>query len=90
MYTSLGTRAATQVSLGDVVLTPSVTLGWQHAFGDLAPRARVGLRRGRAFGVSGVPVVGDAALVGAGLAYDLSDVSAIRVNYTGQLSPKAT
>ncbi len=40
--------------------------------------------------MSGVPVVGDAALVGAGLAYDLSDVSAIRVNYTGQLSPKAT
>ncbi len=46
VYTSLGTRAATQVSLGDVVLTPSVTLGWQHAFGDLAPGHARGLPAG--------------------------------------------
>jgi autotransporter-associated beta strand protein len=88
--TTLGARAATQVRLGDVVLTPSVTLGWQHAFGDLAPGAKLALAGGSPFTVSGVPVVQDMAVVGAGLSYDLSDLSAIRVNYTGQLAPKAT
>ncbi len=88
--TSVGARAATQITLGEVVLTPSVTLGWQHAFGDLAPRASLRFAGGSAFGVSGVPVAQETALVGAGLSYDLSDVSAIRVNYTGQLAPKAT
>ncbi len=89
-YTSVGVRAATQITLGDVVLTPSVTLGWQHAFGDLAPRASLRFAGGSAFGVSGVPVAQETALVGAGLSYNLSDVSAIRVNYSGQLAPRAT
>lgn len=89
-YTSVGARAATQITLGDVVLTPSMTLGWQHAFGSLAPRASLQFAGGSTFWVSGVPVAQETAVVGAGLSYDLSDVSAIRVNYTGQLAPKAT
>ncbi len=89
-YTSVGARVAMPVQLGEVVLTPSVTLGWQHAFGDLAPRASLRFAGGNVFGVSGVPVAQETALVGAGLSYDLSDVSAIRLNYTGQLAPKST
>jgi T5SS/PEP-CTERM-associated repeat protein/autotransporter-associated beta strand protein len=89
-YTTLGTRAATTVTWGDAVLTPSVRLGWQHAFGDLSPQARFAFAGGRPFDVIGVPVVQDMAVLGTGLAYNLSERAKIQVNYTGQLAPRAT
>ncbi len=91
VYATLGARAATQVQLGDGVLTPSMTLGWQHAFGDVAPQASLAFAgAARGFTVVGAPVLQDMALVGVGVSYALTGGSTIRVEYTGQLGPKVT
>ncbi len=49
-------------------LTPHLSLGWQHAFGDVSSSANLAfVGGGSAFSVSGVPIARDAALVGAGV-----------------------
>jgi uncharacterized protein with beta-barrel porin domain len=79
------------VNLGDVELVPSVTLGWQHALGDVVPRASLAFAGAtQGFGVAGAPVERDMALVGAGVSYGLPVGSRIRVEYTGQIGARAT
>ena len=91
LYSTLGLRAATSVMLGGRALTPSVTLGWQHAFGDTTPSATMQFMGGTTpFQVTGVPVAQDAMLVGAGLAYALSDLATLQVTYTGQIAAEAS
>ena len=90
-YTTLGLRAATTFALGDHVVTPSLTLGWQHALGDVVPEASLFLPGGTTpFGIAGIPVERDMALVGAGLAYEVSEAARIQVNYTGQVGARAS
>ncbi|MGX5776916.1 autotransporter-associated beta strand repeat-containing protein [Methylorubrum zatmanii] len=90
-YTSLGLRAATLLTLGEHTLTPSLTLGWQHALGEVVPTASL-LFSGAVtpFSIAGLPVERDMALVGAGLAYEVSDVARIQLNYTGQIGARAS
>lgn len=91
LYTTLGVRAATTVMLGGRALTPSATLGWQHAFGDTTPTASMQFLVGSTpFQVQGVPIAQDTLLVGAGLSYALSDLASIQVNYAGQLATQAS
>ncbi|GGF89502.1 outer membrane autotransporter barrel domain-containing protein [Azorhizobium oxalatiphilum] len=90
VYSTLGLRVTTSMTLGGHTLTPSASIGWQHAFGDTSPVANMVFQNGALpFQVSGVPVAEDALLVGAGLAYDLSDIATLQVNYTGQLAGTA-
>ncbi len=91
LYTTLGIRAATSLSLGGRTLTPSATLGWQHAFGDTTPTATMLFQSGATpFAISGVPIAENTLLLGAGLAYALSDLATLQVNYTGQLAGDAS
>ena len=91
LYSTLGIRAATSVTVGGYALTPSVTLGWQHAFGDTVSAATMLFQGGSTpFQVTGVPIAEDALLLGAGLAYDISDRASLQVNYTGQLAGDAS
>ncbi|WP_193760045.1 autotransporter-associated beta strand repeat-containing protein [Azorhizobium caulinodans] len=91
LYSTLGVRAATSFLLGGRALTPSATLGWQHAFGDTTPTAATRFLGGATpFQVQGVPIAEDTMLVGAGLAYALSDLATIQVNYSGQLATTAS
>jgi outer membrane autotransporter protein len=88
-YTSLGVRAATPVQFGAVSLTPDGLLGWQHAFGTVAPQTAVAFASGgMPFTVEGVPIARDAALVGAGLRYDQSRAVRFAVGYSGRLSSR--
>lgn len=90
-YTTLGVRAATTVDVLGRALTPSVTLGWQHAFGDTSPTAAMLLSGGSVpFQVAGAPVAEDALLVEAGLGYALSGAAALSVTYSGQLASGAS
>ena len=68
-YSSLGLRVAHAMTLANgMSLTARGTFAWQHAFGDIAPNALVGFRSNAiVFGIQGVPVARDAALVEAGL-----------------------
>ncbi|TCT05260.1 autotransporter outer membrane beta-barrel domain-containing protein, partial [Aquabacter spiritensis] len=91
LYTTLGLRAATSVQLGGRTLTPSVTLGWQHAFGDTMPSAMMQFVGGATpFQVSGVPIAEDALLLGAGLAYGVSDAATLQFTYTGQIAGQSS
>ncbi|MBA4791971.1 MAG: autotransporter domain-containing protein [Rhizobiales bacterium] len=90
-YSTLGVRAATSVQVMGRALTPSVTLGWQHAFGDTTPAATMRFADGTLpFAISGVPIAEDALLLEAGLAYSLSGVAALSVAYSGQIASEAT
>ncbi|MDQ0350129.1 autotransporter domain-containing protein [Ancylobacter vacuolatus] len=91
LYSTLGIRAATSVTVGGYALTPSVTLGWQHAFGDTVSAATMLFQGGSTpFQVTGAPIAEDTLLLGAGIAYDISDRASLQVNYTGQLAGDAS
>ncbi|WP_164738510.1 autotransporter outer membrane beta-barrel domain-containing protein [Aquabacter cavernae] len=91
LYTTLGLRMATSLRVMEHTLTPSLSLGWQHAFGDTTPSAALLFQGGTTpFQLTGTPIAQDAVLLGAGLSYALSDVSALSVNYNGQLASAAS
>jgi len=86
LTSTLGLRAATTLTLAGRTLTPSLTLGWQHAFGDLTPAAQMRFAGGTTpFTVTGVPIAQDVALVGAGLGVALSDRASLNLTYLGQI-----
>ncbi|TCK30414.1 outer membrane autotransporter protein [Ancylobacter aquaticus] len=90
-YSTLGIRAATSFTVAGRTLTTSATLGWQHAFGDTDASATMLFANGGTtpFGVQGVPIAEDVALVGVGLGYQLSESAELQFNYAGQLAGEA-
>lgn len=90
-YTTLGVRAATSLTVMGRTLTPSVTVGWQHAFGDTSSIANMTFAGTTTpFQVEGVPIAQDAAILGAGFAYALSNQATFQVNYAGQIAAQAS
>jgi len=73
-----------------MMLTPRATLAWQHAFGTVTPTAALTFRNtGAAFGIWGVPIARDAALVEAGSDLHLSAQTEFGIFYVGQLAANA-
>ena len=87
-FSTLGVRAATNVDLGDdAVLTPHVSVAWQHAYGDVAPTATLAFTsNGAAFTTTALPLARDAALIEAGAALRFNRQLALEVSYLGQLA----
>ncbi|WP_170149703.1 autotransporter domain-containing protein [Rhodoplanes roseus] len=81
---TLGLRVATDVVLGAHTVTASGTLGWRHAFGDVTPTATMSFAGSAPFGVAGLPIARDAALVEAGLSTALTATMSLGLSYTGQ------
>lgn len=91
LYTTLGLRAGTSLSVGGRTLSPSFTLGWQHAFGDTTPETVMTYAVGSApFTIAGVPIASDAAVLGAVLTYDLAPQASLSVRYDGQIASNAS
>lgn len=89
-YATLGARMATTTDMFGARLTPSLTLGWQHAFGDTIPASTMQFLAGTTpFGISGAPIATDMLLVDAGLSYALSQATSLGVTYTGQYGETA-
>ncbi|MFG1428154.1 autotransporter family protein [Roseixanthobacter glucoisosaccharinicivorans] len=88
LSTSLGVRAALVLPApGLAPMTLSGTLGWQHAYGYLAPTATLAFSSGSLpFTVSGAPLARDALLVGAGLSAKMGESMAFGIFYSGQLA----
>jgi outer membrane autotransporter protein len=87
-FSTLGIRAATtpQPAWG-ITVTPRGSIAWQHAFGDLNPtQAFAFASNAIAFGISGVPVVQDSALIDAGFDFALGSDAFLSVSYVGQLA----
>jgi fibronectin-binding autotransporter adhesin len=90
-YVTLGARAATNYILRDnIVLTPRASLGWQHTFGEVVPTAALDFQStGTSFGIAGVPLARDAALVEAGADVRLTPHATIGISYVGQHASSA-
>ncbi|WP_051356343.1 autotransporter outer membrane beta-barrel domain-containing protein [Azorhizobium doebereinerae] len=88
VFSSLGLRVGTNVTLAPgVTVTPSLSLAWLHAFGDVAPAATMAFASGsQPFAVTGVPLARDSALIGAALDYRLTANAVLSASYSGQIA----
>lgn len=83
-YSTLGLRAAAALGFAGLNAVPHVSLGWRHAYGDLAPSVAVTyLNTGTGFTVQGVPIAQDSAVVGAGIEVPLGKGLSVGVSYDG-------
>ncbi|MCP4563812.1 MAG: autotransporter domain-containing protein [Bosea sp.] len=88
-YTTLGLRAATTARLSGMDLTLRGGLGWRHAFGDVDPKTTLAFAGSNPFGIAGLPIARDAALVEAGLDVALGSNMTLGASYTAQLAEDA-
>jgi outer membrane autotransporter protein len=87
-YTTLGARAATIYALQNgMAVVPRASLAWQHALGDVTPTAILAFAgAGSAFGIAGVPIARDAALVCAGADLRIAPETSLGFAYVGELA----
>ncbi|WNL48364.1 autotransporter domain-containing protein (plasmid) [Dyella sp. BiH032] len=72
-------------------LRANVSLGWQHASGDITPVAAERFAAGgNTFNVSGVPVAKNVAAVSGGVSFDVSPAVTVDATYGGQFGSHAT
>ena len=90
-YSTLGARwASTYLMPNGMALIPRASLAWQHAFGTVTPSALLTFQSTSAtFGILGVPIARDAALVEAGSDLQLGPQTKVGVAYFGQLANNA-
>ncbi|MBA8901330.1 autotransporter domain-containing protein [Phyllobacterium sp. P30BS-XVII] len=87
--TTLGLRTSYSVALSEkTMVTARGMAGWKHAFGDTAPDASMAFASGRAFSIKGLGTARDAALIEAGLDFDIGNATSIGVSYAGQFSDR--
>ena len=86
-YSTLGVRAATTMPVAGMPVTPRVSIAWQYAFGELTPELALAFAlSGIPFGISGVPLARNSALIEAGLDLALGVDATLGVSYSGQLA----
>jgi outer membrane autotransporter protein len=85
-YSTLGMRAASKYLLQyGMVFIPRASVAWQHAFGTVDQTAALAfVSTGAAFGIAGVPLARDAALVEAGADLQITRQAKIGLSYSGQ------
>ena len=83
---TIGIRAATGFTIGDLKATARGALGWRHAFGDTTPDVVHEFSGGDDFQISGVPLARDAATLKAGLDLELSESATLGLAYDGAFS----
>lgn len=83
---ALGARVSQSVALGAGTLTARASLAWQYAFGDINPAATLTLAGSAPFTISGAPLGRNAALLGVGLDYRVSNTVSVGVAYSGAIS----
>ncbi len=84
-FTTLGLRGASSIMLGTIAATVRGSLGWRHAFGDVAPLATFAFAGGSsAFSISGVPIARNAAVGDVGLDFNLMPGAVLSISYGGQ------
>ena len=89
-FSTLGLRAATGFSLNGMAATARGSLGWRHAAGDVTPTSLLAFGGGgSAFGVLGVPVAQDSAVVEAGFDVLVARNVSVGLSYVGQAASHA-
>ncbi|MBP6019849.1 MAG: autotransporter domain-containing protein [Burkholderiaceae bacterium] len=82
--TTLGLRAHSGFTLGQVDGQLRAKLGWSHAFGDVAPQSTLAFQGGQAFTVAGAPMARNAALTELGVDMAISRHATLGLSYSGQ------
>lgn len=87
-FSTLGLRAATSVALSDsMVLTPQLSVAWQHAYGNTAPTSTLAFNaNGASFTTTALPLARDVAIVEAGLVLHINRQLALQASYFGQFA----
>lgn len=84
-YSTLGLRAAVTMDWDGWLVTPRASIAWQHAFSDLDTNANMVFQStGLGFGVNGVVLAEDTALLDLGLDFALGKNTEAGVSYIGQ------
>lgn len=83
-FTTLGMRASTDFTLGNVNAVAKASAGWRHAFGGTTPAATFAFAGGGPFNVLGVPIAQDAAVIEAGFDFRLAPNATLGISYGGQ------
>jgi outer membrane autotransporter protein len=87
-YATLGARLASAYVLQNgTVLIPRASFAWQHAFDNVTPVAALAFQStGVPFGIAGLPIARDEAVVEAGLDARINPRATIGISYLGQLA----
>ncbi len=89
-FSTLGVRTAVALDNGPYPVTARATFAWRHAFDATAPGLALSFAAtGASFGVHGLPIAEDSALIEAGLDIGLGGGASLGVSYTGQISGDA-
>ncbi|MCB5201861.1 autotransporter domain-containing protein [Neorhizobium sp. T786] len=88
-FTTLGVRASKAFTLGGLMASAQGSIGWRHAYGDLATSSTNSFVGSSAFAVDGVPITKDAATIEAGLNFMVSSDATLGISYTGQFGNDA-
>lgn len=84
-FTNLGVRLEKNYDQ----FSARASLAWQHSFGDLAPTSSLAFAAGGdSFNVSGAASARDAALIGAGVNFQMSDALSLSLDYQGTLAER--
>lgn len=90
-FTTVGVRGSIDFALGNqTVVKASGTPGWRHAFGNVVPTSTLAFAGGSPFVVAGVPIARNAALVEAGLDFQITPSASLGVTYGGQFGSGTT
>jgi outer membrane autotransporter protein len=89
-FLTTGLRFSATFLLEGAAVTAGATAGWRHAFGDTAPEASFAFAGGDRFGVTGVPIDEDAAIVELGLGVAVDAGLAVGVSYSGQFGDETS
>jgi outer membrane autotransporter protein len=89
-FTTLGVRAASSVTASNgTVITPKLSVAWQHAFGALTPaQAETILSTGQSFTALGAPLDRNQVLIQAGVGAQLTRQTRVSLTYDGELSER--
>jgi outer membrane autotransporter protein len=88
-FTTLGLRASSDFMVGGTMATIRGSLGWRHAFGDVTPMSTFAFAGGTAFGIAGVPIAQNAAVVEAGFDMRLFQNASFGIAYNAQFASAA-
>lgn len=85
---TLGARFATALTLANgMALAPRVSAAWQHTFDHVTPSTALAFASGGpGFGIAGVPLAQDSALIEAGADLRLTAQATLGVSYLGQFA----
>jgi len=83
-FTTIGLRVATELDIGETLVTARGDIGWRHSYGDVTPTSTASFVGSETFTVSGAPIARNVALIEAGFDIHFTKSAKLGVSYNGQ------